>query len=90
MIELNSLDVLKARETKFLAPHFSTIKISDSERYDSNIVGWIKAKLNGRFCIANYPSIDNDNKFKNTTIVGFEDEKELTYFMLGCPYLRRN
>lgn len=90
MIDLNPLDVLKIREVKTLPPHFSKVRISDNEKYDFQILDWVKSKLNGRYCIASYPSIDANNKFKTATFVAFEKQKELTYFMLACPYLRRN
>lgn len=90
MIELNPLEILREREVKTLPPHFSRIKISDSERYDKNILGWIRSKLSGRYCIVSYPAIDSNDKFKASTYAGFEEQKELTYFMLACQYLRRN
>jgi hypothetical protein len=90
MIDLNPLDVLKIRELNSLPPHFSKVRISSNENYDFKILDWIKSKLNGRYCITTYPSIDASNKFKTATFACFEEQKELTYFMLACPYLRRN
>ena len=90
MLELNPIDVLKTREVKTVPPHFCKIRISDSERFDYNIVNWVKSKLTGRYYVASFPSISSDNKLKVASFIGFEEEKELTYFMLACPYLRRN
>lgn len=73
-----------------MVPHFSKIKISNSEVFDLNIDNWIRSKLKGRYYILNNPAIDETNKVKLSTFVGFEDQKELTYFMLACPFLRRN
>lgn len=89
MFELNPIDVLKKRELRVLPPHFATTTITDSELFDLGESRWIHNKLKGRFCIVSKPSVDRDNKLKSTTLVGFEDSKELTYFMLACPYLRR-
>lgn len=89
MIELNPLDVLGARKVSRIFPHFSTTKLSDRELYDSETENWIKAKLKGRFCIKKVPEVDSDGHLKTEVYVGFEDEKELTFFMLGCPSLRR-
>ena len=36
-----------------------------------------------------FEGVDKDGKLKTPTYVGFEEEKELTYFMLACPNLRR-
>lgn len=92
MFDLNPIDVLKQREVKTLPPHFAKISISDNDLFlaDGDMSSWIKTKLKGRFAITRAPSIDKDGKLKSTTFVAFEDQKELTYFMLACPYLRRN
>jgi len=90
MIELNPLEILREREVKTLPPQFSKIKISNNQKYDKNILGWIRNKLSGRYCVVSYPAIDSDDKFKASTYIGFEEQKELTYFMLACQYLRRN
>jgi hypothetical protein len=90
MFNLNPIEVLKQREVKILPVHFSKSKISDSEFFEGDIEHWIKTKLKGRYCIVRSPSLENDGKLKSTTFVAFEDQKELTYFMLACPYLRRN
>jgi hypothetical protein len=42
---------------------------------------WIDYKLTGRYSIVQKP-----NKNGVQTIIGFEDAKELTYFMLACPF----
>ena len=90
MFDLNPIDVLKQREVKTLPPHFAKISINDNNFFDINIKKWIDAKLKGRYCLVRSPSLGNDNKLKSATVVAFEDQKELTYFMLACPHLRRN
>lgn len=90
MFDLNPIDVLKQREVKFLPSHFSKIKVSDSDMFDNKISSWIRTKLKGRFCIIRIPDINEDGKLKSCNFVAFENQKELTYFMLACPYLRRN
>lgn len=89
MIELNPLDVLKSRKLDFIPPHFSKLRLGERDVFKSDIEDWIKSKLKGRYCIKNVPFIDNDDKLKSFTFVGFEDEKEMTFFMLGYPNLRR-
>ena len=49
--------------------------------------GTSKTNTSGRYCINTYPSA-KENTFKSATFVGFEEEKELTYFMLACPHLK--
>lgn len=90
MFNINPLDVLKQREVKTLPPHFVKVQISSGDIFDNTVKDWISVKLKGRFCIAKYPSIDSEGHLKSATFAAFEDQKELTYFMLACPHLRRN
>lgn len=89
MFDLNPIDVLKQRKLKTLPPHFSKIKISEFELFEG-IEDWIQSKLKGRFCIVKHPFIDANGHLKSSLFIGFEEQKELTYFMLACPILRRN
>lgn len=89
MFNLNPIDVLNQREMNTLPPHFSKIKVADGDLFDGRVKQWIRTKLKGRFCIAKSPSIDQGGNLKSATFVAFEDQKELTYFMLACPHLRR-
>jgi len=90
MTDLNPLDILKSRELSTMPPHFSKVKVGSYDRVDPNLQNWINGKLTGRYSIFSYPTLDSEGKLSNSTYVGFENEKELTYFMLACPYLRRN
>jgi hypothetical protein len=91
MYDLNPLDVLKQREVKTLPPHFAKCKLpNDILLFDEDFNGWIRTKLKGRFCITRVPAINESGHLKSSTVIAFEDQKELTYFMLACPYLRRN
>ena len=89
MFDLNPIDVLKQREVKTLPPHFSKIKIHEGTVFSNNMHDWIQTKLKGRFCIVRSPSIDQEGNLKSFFYVGFEDQKELTFFMLAYPNLRR-
>lgn len=85
MIELNPLDVLNKRSLKWLPPHFVKSRLALSALYhQEKIDSWIKHRLKGRYCVLVKP----DSTSAQNLVVGFEDEKELTYFMLACPYLR--
>jgi len=90
MVELNSLDVLKSRMVRTMPLHFAKVKVSNSGRIDPNLKNWIDTKLTGRYSIVQYPGLNTEGKLSNSTYVGFENQKELTYFMLACPYTRRN
>jgi hypothetical protein len=89
MITLNNLDVLKKRRLNYVPPHFSKFKIDSYSLMNHSLENWISSKLTGRYAISKIPTIDN-NSLKFDTVVGFEDSRELTYFILGCPHIRRN
>lgn len=91
MFNLTPLDILNQRKMLRIPKHFSRVKISDHDFFQDidEITSWIKTRCKGRFGICQMPKSDSDGKIKNYTFVGFEDDKELTYFMLACPYFRR-
>lgn len=89
MFNINPLDVLNHRQVKTLPPHFCKSKLTDSNFVDEKITNWVKANLKGRFCIVRSPGVDSKGSFRSSTVIGFEDPKEMTYFMLACPHLRK-
>jgi hypothetical protein len=90
MLKLNALDILNRRQLDSVAPNFAKIKLAEGDLFGTEVETWIKTKLAGRFYIKRQPSVAQDGKLKTATYVGFEDHKELTYFMLACPHIRRN
>lgn len=87
-LDLNPLDVLKIRKVETMPVHFAKMKLHDW--YTLEIEEWIKDKLQGRYSITRLANIDSTDSLKLDMFVGFEDHKEMTYFMLACPHLRRN
>ena len=94
MIEFNPLNILGKREVSTMPPHFSKIKLEakemfyiDDERFQ--VRSWISSKLKGRFSIKKLPAVGTDGRMRSEYFIGFEDQKELTYFILACPYIRR-
>jgi hypothetical protein len=89
MFELNPIDVLKQRKVNTVSPHFKKVKISEIDLFEG-LEEWVRLKLKGRYYITKQPGIDSGGNLKSNLFIGFEDSKELTYFMLACPHLRRN
>jgi len=89
MFELNPIDVLKQRKVTTISTQFKRVKISEIDLFEG-LEEWVRLKLKGRYYIAKQPSIDSSGNLKSNTYIGFEESKELTYFMLACPHLRRN
>jgi len=89
MIELNPLNVIKKRKLKILPKHFSKIKINEFDLHQGKLENWITSKLSGRYSIVRIPTVDENNSLVINAFVGFEQHKELTYFVLACPHFRR-
>ena len=93
MIELNPLDVLGIRKIGFLPLHFSTIRARDiglNTVFLDEIENWITDRLSGRYCIVNTPMIGHNDVLEDVTVLEFEEPKEITNFLLRCPFIRRN
>lgn len=84
---MNPLNALGVREVSYLPIHFGKMMISSYEV--DNIRNWVTHKLSGRFCIVEEPTISEKNKLMTATYIAFENQQELTYLLLACPYLRR-
>lgn len=87
MYDLNPLEVLKRREVKTLPPHFARCKLSDALFVEDDVTNWVRSKLKGRFCIVRTPLVSESGQLRSSTVIGFEEQQELTYFMLACPYI---
>jgi hypothetical protein len=85
--KVNPLNVLGLRRVDFPAHHFVYTLISKyTPQYTAKLDTWINQNLNGRYYIGQ--SIDLlDNTIVFVTKVGFENEKELSFFKLACPDL---
>lgn len=84
----NPLNYFNMRRVGFAAPHF---KYTTLDRYNPNLIknidSWIRHNLNNRYYIGQSISLDSANSIIYTTRVGFESEKELSFFTIACPHL---
>ena len=86
----NPLDVLGIRRVNFCPPHFATVMVPRRYNIDKAICSWIDDNLTGRYYFGQSIKLDQDNNLNQTNTVGFEQEKELSFFMLACPHLKYN
>jgi hypothetical protein len=49
---------------------------------------WIELHLKSRFYVGKSVVVDHENKLTYSLRVGFEEPRELSYFMLACPHLK--
>ena len=86
----NPLNYFDMRRVEFAAPHF---KYTTLDKYNPNLIknidNWIRYNLNNRYYIGQSIGLDSANSIVYTTKVGFESEKELSFFTIACPYLQQ-
>ena len=84
----NPLNYFDMRRVEFAAPHF---KYTTVDKYSpgliKNIDYWIRHNLNNRYYIGQGIALDSANSIIYTTRIGFESEKELSFFTIACPHL---
>ena len=86
----NPLDVLGLRRVNFCPPHFATINIERKYNIDRAICDWIEDNLSGRYFFGTSIGFNDMKNLSQLNKVGFEQEKELSFFMLACPHLKYN
>jgi hypothetical protein len=85
--KVNPLNVLGGRKVSFPAHHFNYMTMPKyTPTYLERLDSWIYNNLNGRYYIGQSISLI-DNTVVYTTKIGFENEKELSFFTLACPVL---
>ena len=85
---INILNALDIRKVDFPALHFHYLKLS---KYNPNFLKqldyWIYNNLNGRYYIGCDLDVNELNVITYVTKIGFENEKETTFFKIACPYI---
>lgn len=85
--KINPLNALGIRKTNFPAKHFHFITL---EKFNLNYLklleSWIFNNLNGRFYIGQ-DLILVDNQYLYAVKIGFEQEKEVSFFRIACPHI---
>lgn len=86
----NPLDVLEAKQVKFLPPHFETVDIPLRYNLEKSLLNWLMKNIKNRFYIGKNIILDEENKLQKVFMVGFEETKDMSFFILACPYLKYN
>jgi len=85
----NPLNYFDMRKVDFASPHFKYMSI---DRYTPTLLNrldyWIRQNLNSRYYIGQDLGLDNTNTIVYTLRIGFESEKELSFFTIACPHLQ--
>ena len=84
----NPLEYFNMRKVSYACPHFTYYTIN---RYKTDLITsidtWISKNLNNRYYIDKGISLDGDNSIIYNITIGFETEKELSFFTIACPYI---
>jgi hypothetical protein len=85
----NALNYFGLRRVEIACPHF---KYTTIDKYNptlvKNIDTWIRHNLNNRYYVGQSIDLDNTNTIVYVTRIGFESEKELSFFTIACPHLQ--
>ena len=87
--EPNPLNVFGVRRLEFMPEHFESVNFPFNYNLETSIIRWIEQNQKSRFYVGKNIDIDSkENRIKTVLTIGFEDPKELSYFMLACPHLK--
>jgi hypothetical protein len=90
VLEPNPLNVFEIRKVDFCPPYFESIHLPLRYNLLESIERWIDSSLKGRYYIGKSIGLVDNKIEKNLIKVGFESQKEMSYFMLACPHLKYN
>ena len=84
----NPLNYFELRRVDFAAPQFAYTTIPKyTTRLMADLGYWITQNLNSRFYLGRVLLLDHTRTIIYGIRIGFESEKELSYFTIVCPHL---
>ena len=86
-LEPNPLNICKIRRVEFCPPYFESTSLPLTYNLRESIERWIENNLKGRYYVGKNVALI-ENKFNTNLKIAFENSKEMSYFMLACPYLK--
>jgi hypothetical protein len=86
--KVNPLNVLDIRKVDFCPPYFETVTLNTRYNFLDALREWIHHHCSGRYYVGQTVSLDEKDAIAILIKVGFEEKKELSYFMLACPHLK--
>ena len=81
-------DYFDIRRLSHEPPHLATIDLPHTYNMESAISKWIDNNLKKRYYLNRVIGLTKQNKIESVLRAGFEDPKELSYFVLACPHLK--
>lgn len=84
----NPLNVFGVRQVKMAPSHFEYVNLPLTYNIEATIVKWINQNLKNRFYIGKNVTINEENKLTQVLTIGFEETKDMSFFILACPHLK--
>ena len=84
----NPYEVFQVRKVKTAIPYFEYVNLPSQYNMEDSLNKWIRSNLKNRYYIGRKVTLDSENKLQQVITVGFEENKEMSYFMLACPHLK--
>lgn len=88
--EPNPLNLFNIRQVPYAPGHFEYVNLPVKYNLEQSLSKWINDHLKHRYYIGKNIVIDDNNRFTQVITVGFEETKDMSYFMLACPHLKYN
>lgn len=80
---ISPFNVFGLRKTKTCPPHFKTLTIPYKWNTVTDLEEWIYENLSGRFYIGKTVSLNPSSGTATTVLLGFENHKEASFFLLS-------
>ena len=87
MVKVNPLNVLDCREVRDPPPYFHYHYLDLKFNIIHSLKEWIYTNLKYRFYISESLTLV-DNQYTVKLKIGFEEPKELSFFLLACSHLK--
>jgi len=86
--KISPQDFFEIRRLSYETSHLTTIDLPHTYNMESAISKWIDINLKKRYYLKKSVGLTRENKIDTVLRAGFEDPKELSYFVLACPHLK--
>tara|TARA_B100000925_G_scaffold242075_1_gene191480 strand:+ start:1754 stop:2035 length:282 start_codon:yes stop_codon:yes gene_type:complete len=86
--KISAQDFFEIRRLKYKARHLAVIDLPSQYNLEDALEKWIENNLKKRYYLNKTVGLTKANKVEQVMRVGFEDPKELSYFVLACPLLK--
>jgi len=86
----NALNLFDLRQVQVPPPFFEYEDSEFAYNFDVAVAvnSWIEKNTKGRYYIGRVTDVDSANTVSSMLRIGFENPKEMSYFLLACPLLK--